>query len=251
MKKISAVLLLILIVLQSNAQPKLTVAVAANMQYAAQELISEFNKTEDITINIVLGASGNLSQQIMHGAPFDIFIAADEEFPRKIAANGFSLEPPKIYAQGILVLWTAKPNLSLSEDLTLLQSEKIKSIAIANPKTAPYGQAAIALLKKRGIYEKVSSKLVTGESITQTSHFIATKNADIGFTAKSIVISKKMKEVGKWLTLNIQDYPPIRQSAVLLKYAQTHHESDAKKFYNFLYSEKANAIYQKFGYVIK
>jgi len=251
LKKTLFVFLLGLTTLQLLAQQKITVAVAANMQYTMQELIAEFNKTDKTTISVVLGASGNLTQQIQNGAPFDIFISADAAFPQKLADNHFTLEPPKVYAQGVLVLWTAKPAIQPAKDLKLLADVNIKSIAIANPKTAPYGHAAESILKKYGLYDKISSKLVSGESITQTSQFIATQNADLGFTAKSIVISNEMKGKGKWVELNTSDYPPIEQSAALLKYAKQNIEAEAKKFYDFLYSAKAKAIYKKFGYIVK
>lgn len=251
MNKILLALLLAIQTLTLWAQPKITVAVAANMQYTIQELITEFNKTDKTKIEIVLGASGKLTQQIQNGAPFDIFISADKEFPQKLAENKFTLEAPKVYAQGLLVLWSARPNIQPTKDLKLLLGSNIKNIAIANPKTAPYGHAAEAILKKYGLYDKVSSKLVTGESISQTSQFIVTQNADIGFTAKSIVISKETQGKGKWVELNAQDYPPIEQSAALLKHAKQNNEAAAKKFYTFLYSVKAKAIYNKFGYIVK
>ena len=233
------------------AQPKITVAVAANMQYTIQELIAEYNKTDKTKIEVVLGASGKLTQQIQNGAPFDIFISADKEFPQKLAANKLTLETPKVYAQGLLVLWSARPNIQPAKDLKLLLGSNIKSIAIANPKTAPYGTAAEAILKKYGLYDKVSSKLVTGESISQTSQFIITQNADIGFTARAIVISKEIQGKGKWVELNASDYPPIEQSAALLKHAKETNEAAARKFFTFLYSAKAKAIYNKFGYIVK
>jgi molybdate transport system substrate-binding protein len=251
LKKMYFLLLLALPALSLLAQPKITVAVAANMQYTIHELIVEYNKTEQTKIDVVLGASGKLTQQIQNGAPFDIFISADKEFPQKLANNKLTLEAPKVYAQGLLVLWTVKPNIQPAKDLKLLLGANIKNIAIANPKTAPYGSAAEAILKKYGLYDKVSSKLVTGESISQTSQFIATQNADIGFTAKSIVISKEMQGKGKWVELNTLHYPPIEQSAALLQHAKQSNGAAAKKFYNFLYSAKAKAIYNKFGYIVK
>lgn len=251
MNKILLALLLALPALSLLAQPKITVAVAANMQYTMQELIAEYNKTDKTKVEVVLGASGKLTQQIQNGAPFDIFISADKEFPQKLAANKLTLETPKVYAQGLLVLWSARPNIQPAKDLKLLLGSNIKSIAIANPKTAPYGHAAEAILKKYGLYDKVSSKLVTGESISQTSQFIITQNADIGFTAKAIVISKETQGKGKWVELNAADYPPIEQSAALLKHVKENNEAAARKFYTFLYSAKAKAIYNKFGYIVK
>jgi molybdate transport system substrate-binding protein len=251
MKKAILAFLLVLDTLSLLAQPKLTVAVAANMQYTIQELITEFNKTDNTKIEVVLGASGKLTQQIQNGAPFDIFISADKEFTQKLADNQFTLEAPKVYAQGLLVLWSVKPAIQPAKDLKLLIAPNIKSIAIANPKTAPYGSAAEAILKKYSLYDVVKSKLVMGESISQTSQFIATQSADIGFTAKAIVISPEMKGKGKWVELNTQDYPPIEQAAALLKQARQNNEAKARKFYTFLYSAKAKAIYKKFGYIVK
>ena len=233
-----------------SAQTKLTVAVAANMQYTMDALKAEFNKTDKTEIDVVLGASGKLTQQIMQSAPFDIFISADTAFPKKLADTNLTAEPPKVYAQGLLVLWSAKPNIQPASDLKLLLNDDVQHIAIANPKTAPYGTAAEFILKKYNLYDKVSSKLVTGESITQTSQFIATQAADIGFTAKSIVISDEMKGKGKWIELNRNDYPPIKQAAVLLKYGQQNNTVEAKKFYDFLYSKQAKEIYKKFGYLV-
>lgn len=252
MKKIILSLVLIaLITVTISAQPKLIVAVAANMQYTMEALKAEFNKTDKTEIDVVLGASGNLTQQIMQGAPFDIFISADTTFPKKISDNNFAAELPKVYAQGLLVLWSAKPNIQPKADLRLLLNDEIKHIAIANPKTAPYGAAAEVILKKYNLYDRMEAKLVNGESISQTSQFIATQAADIGFTAKAIVISDEMKGKGKWVGLNQHDYPPIKQAAVLLKYGQENHAAAAKKFYDFLYSAKAKEIYKKFGYIVK
>ena len=252
MKKISLVVIIAFVgMLNVSAQTKLTVAVAANMQYTMEALKAEFNKKDKTEINVVLGASGKLTQQIMQSAPFNIFISADTAFPEKLANAGFAALPPKVYAQGLLVLWSAKDNVQPTADLKLLLNDNIQHIAIANPKTAPYGTAAEFILKKYNLYDKISAKLVTGESITQTSLFIATQSADIGFTAKSIVISDEMKGKGKWVELNQKDYPAIKQAAVLLKYSQENNDVEAKKFYEFLYSKQAKAIYKKFGYIVQ
>lgn len=250
-KIVFVVILLVFASCQSSKQSKLTIAVAANMQYTMQALITAYNQTDKTEIEMVLGASGKLTQQIMHEAPFDIFVSADTKFPQTLASNHFVLEPPKVYAQGVLVLWSTRPGIIPTKDLKLLADVGIKSIAIANAQTAPYGSAAVSLLKKYHLYDTVSSKLVTGESITQTSQFIATQNADIGFTAKSIVISEEMKGKGKWVELNTQDYPPIEQAAALLKHARQNNEAAARKFYHFLFSAKARAIYKQFGYLVE
>ena len=230
-------------------QQKITVAVAANMQYAFRELKIEFEKTFHIRVDAVIGASGNLTRQIMQGAPFDVFISADTKYPENLYQNHVAAEKPKVYARGALVLWTTKDGLQPQNDLQFLLSGNIKSIAIANPKIAPYGSAAEAILKKIGLFDKVKNKLVYGESISQTSQFIATGNADVGFTAKAVVLSDQMKNKGRWIELNKDDYPPILQAAVLLKYGIQNHSSSARKFYEFLFSENAKDIYKKYGYI--
>ncbi len=230
-------------------QQKITVAVAANMQYAFQELKNEFERTYHIHVDEVIGASGNLTRQIIQGAPFDVFISADTKYPENIYQEGFAAEKPKVYARGALVLWTIKDGLQLQNNLQFLLSGDIKSIAIANPKIAPYGSAAEAILKKFSLFDELKNKLVYGESISQTSQFIATGNADVGFTAKAVVLSDQMKNKGRWIELNKDDYPPILQAAVLLKYGIKNHSSSARKFYEFLFSENAKDIYKKYGYI--
>ena len=230
-------------------QQKITVAVAANMQYAFNDLKTEFEKISHIHVDAVIGASGNLTRQIIQGAPFDVFISADTKYPENIYSQGFAEEKPRIYARGALVLWTTKQGLQLKPDLRFLLSDNIKSIAIANPKIAPYGSAAVSLLKKFSLFESLKNKLVYGESISQTSQFIATGNADIGFTAKAVVLSDQMKNKGRWIELSNKDYPPIFQSAVLLKYGMKNHSVAARKFYEFLFSKNAKDIYKKYGYI--
>ncbi len=235
------------------AQQKITVAVAANMQYTIEAIKAEYARTDRTDITVVVGASGNLTQQILHGAPFDMLISADTSFPHQLARASMAVTPPGVYAQGVLVLWSVKAGITPKPDLALLTDPAISHIAIANPVTAPYGSAAAYLLKKYNIYTAVAGKLVTGESITQTSQFISTGAADIGFTAKSIVISDAMRGKGVWVELNRGDYPPIEQAAVLIKQTARNpaESAAAAKFYSFLFSAKAKAIYQRFGYIVR
>jgi len=250
MHKVLIGFIALILVIQLFAQGKITVAVAANMQYTIEALKEEFNKTDKTKIDIVLGSSGNLTHQIMQGAPFDIFVSADTSFPQRLADNSFTAAPPEVYAQGLLVLWSTNLNIELNANLKFLLKNSIRHIAIANTRTAPYGAAAEYLLKKYGLYDNVKDKLVTGESITQATQYIITKAVDVGFTAKSIVISNEMRGKGKWVELNRNDYPPIKQAAALLKFSEHNNTTAAKKFYQFLFSEKAKEIYKKFGYII-
>ena len=132
----------------------------------------------------------------------------------------------------------------------MLKSAVVKHIAIANPVTAPYGTAAIEVLNHHHVYEDVKSKLVYGESISQTNQFIVSKSAEVGFTAKSVVLSPEMKGKGNWTDIDEADYTPIAQGAVVLKHRGSH-DGDAQKFYNFLFSPKAKDILENFGYSVK
>jgi molybdate transport system substrate-binding protein len=233
---------------KSPVKSQLIVAVAANVQFAMEELKSEFEKENNISVTIVLGSSGKLATQIEQGAPYDVFVSADIIFPRKLYEDGLAVRPPQIYTNGVLVLWTAK-NGKLTTDL--LQSLRIaKKIAIPNPKTAPYGIAAEEVLKYYNIYDIVKDKLVYGESISQTNMYIISQAADLGFTAKSVVLSAEMKNKGYWMDVDAKSYHSIQQAAVLLKHGNTVNEDASAKFYNYLYSRAAKNIFKKYGYLI-
>ena len=241
--------MLLLTACQSKSEAKITVAVAANMHYTIKELITVYNQNHQGKIEVVSGASGKLTQQILHGAPFDIFVSADTHYPQILVEKKATLGTAKIYANGILVLWSAQKDLLPDKAGEMLANEKVKHIAIANPDTAPYGKAALSWMKARGLYENNAQKIVIGESISQASQFIASGNAEVGFTAKSIVLSAPMKNSGKWVEL--EDYPSIEQAAVLLKHAKSSDEILAKDFYDFLYSDTAKKILKQSGYLVQ
>lgn len=232
----------------TNPTPPITIAVAANMQFAMQELTHNFTKETGIQCNLVISSSGKLTAQIKQGAPYDLFVSADMKYPDVLHKEGFALQKPKIYAYGKLVLWSL--DKSIKPGLSVLKSSIVKHIACANPKTAPYGVATIQVLKHNKIYNSIKSKLVYGESISQTNQFIISKSAQIGFTAKSVVLSPEMKGKGQWIELNPSSYAPIAQGVVILK--QDHvEEAAAKRFYNFLFSAEAKKILKSFGYSVK
>lgn len=226
----------------------LNVAVAANLQYAFDDIAAAFKQDSGIDIKPSYGASGKFATQIMNGAPFDVFLSADMEFPEKLYKAGFASSEPKPYAFGTLVLWTAKDKLDLKNWQHQLSGPAVAKIAVANPKTAPYGREAIRALAFYKLDKTVESKLVYGESISQTTQFIQTQAADIGFTAKSVVIAPELKKVGHWVEVPKSAYEPIAQGALVLKQADKNAPEAAKKFYNYLYSAKARAILEKFGY---
>ncbi len=216
----------------------ITVAAAANMSYVLPELVKSFEKKHPgIKIQAVFASSGKLAAQIQKGAPFEIFLSADMDYPKKLYRQGYTATRPLVYAKGELVF--------LSEKITSLKDlPKLSRIAIANPKTAPYGKAAKEALQNMGLWQKVRSKLIFGESVAQT-FFYATKAADGGFVARSALYAPKAKAVQKHIIpVDRAFYRPIEQGAVLLKRAS----GEAKEFFCFLFSPEAVKILESFGY---
>ena len=228
----------------------ITVAVAANVQYAMQDLKTEFEKETGIKTTVIIGSSGQLTAQIQQGAPYDIFISADMKYPNTLYKNHLAVEAPKIYAFGTLVLWSMKDEIDFRNDFKELIDPSIQKIALANPRTAPYGVAAIQALKYYNKYDQVRDKLVYGESISPTNQYIVSKAVDIGFTAKSVVMSPVMKGKGTWKEVNPKAYKPIEQGCVILKYGLEHHKIESESFYRFIFSKKAQSILVEYGYKV-
>ncbi len=230
---------------------EINIAVAANVSYAIDELKAEFAKTHpDTKIQVTLGSSGKLTAQIKNGAPYGLFMAANMAFPEALYADKIAVTEPVVYAQGALAYLSINQQ-DFSQGIALLKSEKISKIAIANPKTAPYGKAAIEAMKAAGIYERVKDKFVFAESISQTVAYAVTA-ADIGMIAKSSLYSDKMaayKEGVNWAPVDPKLYTPIKQGIVLLKKSEG---NDAyRAFYDFMLSDVAKRILRAYGYIIE
>lgn len=247
---IKRIFLQILILLSGCNKPsdKIIVATAANVQYVMKELKQEFEKETGKEIQVVVSSSGKLTAQIREGAPFDVFVSADTKYPEEIFKNGGSDEKPKIYAYGTLALWS----LSIPENelnINALSSEKIKKIAIPNPKLAPYGEAAEQALEKENLLTPLKSKIVYGESIAQAAQYITTGSVEVGFTALSVILAPEMKGKGYYTIIDSTSYKPIAQAALLLRHSDNSPKKEiSQKFYDFLFSEKAKAIFKKYGY---
>ena len=224
----------------------LTIATAANMQFAMKALSDRFTQQNGVRCNLVVSSSGKLTAQIKEGAPFDIFVAANMKYPDEVFKAGLATEAPRVYAYGKLVLWSLLDGVEPS--LEALTEESIRYVALANPKTAPYGVAAIEVLQQRQIFDQVEPKLVYGESIAQTNQFITTKSAEVGFTAMSVVLSPKMKGKGKWVTLE-ESYSPIEQGVIVVNRKKVN--PIALQFYEFLFSTEAKNILKEFGYTVE
>ena len=229
----------------------ITIAVAANVSYAIEPLIKAFNKSKPETkINVILGSSGKLLAQITHGAPYSLFMSANMKYPNRLYKNGMTLSKPVIYAQGALAMLSQKER-DYSARIEVLTSPDIKKIAIANPRTAPYGVAAVEALKNTKLYKKLKKKFVYGESISQTVTY-ATTAADIGVIALSSLYSPRMrqyKEAIHWSEVDESLYTPIDQGMVILKNAKDNVE--VKAFYDFMLSKRAKEILVSFGYKVQ
>ncbi len=233
---------------KSTKPPTITIATAANAQFAIQEIALLFEKQFHIPVDLIIGSSGKLTTQIQQGAPFDILVSANMKYPQRLYEKGFAQKPPAVYANGKLVLWTTLLDLNSIGELAFLEKEAIRKIAIANPKNAPYGEEAIRVLKHYELYDKVQHKLVYGESIAQTTQFIATQNCEVGITAKSIVTSSQLANQGKWIDIPKEAYQPIQQGVVITNHGRNKHLSSVEQFFEYLFSKEAKEVLEKYGY---
>ncbi|MBN8826097.1 MULTISPECIES: molybdate ABC transporter substrate-binding protein [unclassified Spirosoma] len=245
MKKL--VLFLLLCPLFLRAQP-LRVAVAANAQFVMEELKTAFQKKTSVTVETIVNSSGKLTTQIQQGAPYDVFLSADMDYPQTLHKAGLTTAAPVVYAYGSLVLWTMG-ELPVSTNLNVLSDPSVRHIAIANPATAPYGEAAIGFLKAKKLLATVQAKIVYGESISQVNQYILSGAAEVGFTAKSVVLDPTLAKRGHWVDVPQRGYAPIAQGVVVLK--RTTQPKAAEQFMAFLRSPDAQRILQKFGYQLK
>jgi molybdate transport system substrate-binding protein len=228
---------------------QLTVAVAANVKYAFDELAQEFRKETGIEARSVIGSSGKLTAQITSGAPYDVMLSADMEYPQALYGDKMAVTVPKAYANGVLVLWTQN-RLDLGKGIQVLSDPSVRKIAIANPRLAPYGREALHALEYFGLRAAVEPRLVYGESIAQVNQYIDSKAADIGFTAKSVVLAPEMQGRGKWIEVPRGSYQPIAQGVVILQHGAETQAESSRKFVAFLFSPQARAIFEKYGYVM-
>lgn len=231
---------------KQESGPKVVIAAAANMQFAMEELVAAFTAESGIACEVVISSSGKLTAQIQAGAPFDVFVSADRKYPESLYEAGLTMGPPAIYAFGQLVLWSISQHSPPALDQLAIQT--VEHIAMANPKTAPYGQAAAQVLAANQLSETLGEKLVYGESIAQTNQFIISGAAEVGFTALAVVQSPALKDSGQWTLIPRELYQPIEQGVVVLK-RNGQAEAAALAFADFLLSTPAKEILDTFGYL--
>ncbi|QBM29526.1 molybdate ABC transporter substrate-binding protein [Hydrogenophaga pseudoflava] len=222
------------------------VAVAANFAEPIKAIAAVLQKTTGHTLKISTGASGAFYTQIKNGAPFDVFLSADNERPEMLEKDGLAQPGTRFtYANGKLVLWSVRPG-RVDGQGAVLKAADLGKVAFANPKTAPYGAAALQVLDKLGLKDALAPKLVQGESIGQTFNFVKTGNADVGFVAMSQVLEGgQLKEGSMWVIPQTQ-YDAIRQDAVLLKRGANNEA--AKELFKLLQSPNIKDLIRSYGY---
>ncbi len=227
---------------------EVSVAVAANFAAPLERIGSAFAAATGHTLKVSPGATGKFYSQVVAGAPFEVLVAADDETPRRLIAEGRAVAGSNFtYAIGRLVLWSAQPGL-VDVQGAVLAGTKFNKLAIANPKVAPYGAAALEVLKARALTAAVTPRLVTAESISQAYQFVATGNADIGFLALSQVAVPGKTAVGSFWIVPQNLYGEIRQDAVLLKAGERN--AAAAALLAYLKTPAAREVIKAFGYAL-
>jgi molybdate transport system substrate-binding protein len=227
----------------------LRIAAASDLQFVLPDLTAQYEKQTGVKLAVTYGSSGNFFAQIQNGAPFDVFLSADVSYPHKLVlAQLADVSSLQIYAVGNLVLWLPPDSpLDPSAGLKILLDRRIQKIAIANPDHAPYGRAAVAVLRDAGLYDQLKPKFVLGENISQAAQFVQSGSAQAGLLAHSLTFSPAMKS-GKFWTIPVDKYPAVEQAAVLL--TASSNQQAAMSFLAFLKTPAARATLERYGFFL-
>lgn len=234
---------------EKTSSPELLVAAAADLSAAMNEIGHNFEKNTGAQVRLSFGASGALTQQIQNGAPFDVFLSADMDYPKQLIASG-DADAASLYqyAVGKLVLWVPadSPLHVERKGMDVLLDPSIKKISIANPQHAPYGRAAVAALKHAALYERMADRIVIGESVSQAAQFVESGNAQAGFVALAHAAAPSMRGKGKYWQVPQEFYPALAQGAVVISRSQ--HKKEAREFLEYLKTKDAAEVFRKYGF---
>jgi len=227
------------------------VAAASDLQFAMPALAAQFEKDTGRNLSVTFGSSGNFFTQIQNGAPFDVFLSADVDYPRQLEAAGLvDRGTVRIYATGRIVLWTRTERaLDVARGLAVLTDAGVARVAIANPAHAPYGRAAITALEHAGVYGIVRGKLVFGENVSQAAQFAQTGNADAAIVALSLALAPPMRAQGHYYDIPQDFYPPIEQGAAVMRASAQ--KALAARFVAYLSQPAAVAILEAYGFGVQ
>jgi len=227
------------------ASRPVTLAAAADLRFAMEEVSAGFRRAHPgVEVHASYGSSGNFYSQIRNGAPFDAFLSADIEYPRRLRDAGMGVADSLFtYGVGRVVVWT-RANSGV-DPAAALSDPKVRRFAIANPAHAPYGRAAEAALRSLGVYDRIEPKLVLGEDISQTFGFIESGGADAGIVALSLALTPTARAEGRYWEIPLEDYPRLEQAGLLLK-----DSPDARALFDYLRAPAGRAILKKYGFSV-
>ena len=234
----------------AQASEPLVIAAASDLNFALKEIIAEFEITSGDKVKLSLGSSGNFFAQIQHGAPYDLYFSADIRYPQKLVESGHAVADSLYrYAIGRIVVWTPnQSSIHIERGLETLLDPHIRKIAIANPKHAPYGRAAVAAMEHAQVYDRIKDKLVLGENISQSAQFVESGAADVGIIALSLALAPPMQAAGHYWEIPADAYPPIEQGVVMLMGGKN--QASAKAFLSFIQGAEGQTIMTRYGFVI-
>lgn len=227
---------------------KVTIAAAADLKFAMDEIVAAFKKANAAAeVDVIYGSSGKFNTQIQQGAPYDLFFSADIGFPRELAKAGLAASQVKSYAFGRIVLWSTSLDAS-KMTLASLTERRIARIAIANPRHAPYGKRAEEALRAAGLWQKVEPKLVYGENIAHTAQFVQTGNAQVGIIALSLAVNPELASKGGYWLIPDNLHEPLEQGFIITKRAEGN--ALARRFADYMSTKAARAVMTKYGFVL-
>jgi len=239
---------LLVAVQTAHAGEKITIAAAADLKFALDEIVVQFNKAHPADrVETIYGSSGKFQTQIRQGAPFDLYFSADIAYPRALKEESFAASEVQPYAVGRIVLWSPSRDAARMT-LADLADPAIRKIAIANPKHAPYGKRAEEALKASGVWEKVEAKLVYGENVAQAAQFVQTGNAQAGIIALSLALSPELAKQGSYALIPDKLHQPLEQGFIITKRAAANPLAQA--FARFMVGQEARAIMSRYGFVL-
>ena len=229
---------------------EITIAAASDLNFAFREIATEYENTTGNHVRLTLGSSGNFFAQIQNGAPFDLYFSADIAYPRNLEEAGLTVPGSLyLYAIGRIVLWTGnESHLDLFKGLEVLREQTIKKIAIANPKHAPYGRAAVAAMEYFKVYDQVKDRLILGENISQAAQFIESGACDVGIIALSLAVAPAMKSKGTYWEVPAVAHLPLEQGAVILKSSKN--QEAARQFLEFIKGPNGQEIMKRYGFIV-
>jgi molybdate transport system substrate-binding protein len=229
---------------------EVAVAAAADLQYALDEVVQAFETVQPTTtVKVTYGSSGNFYAQLRNRAPFDLYLSADVMYPRRLAEAGLALDDDVfLYAIGRIVVWVPQSSPLDVEALGMqaLLEPSVKRIALANPRHAPYGVAALAAMKSLGVYPQVERRLVYGENVAQTAQFVQSRAADVGIIALSLALAPPLRASGRYWEVPLEAYPAMEQGGLILDWARD--PAAARAFRDFLLGPQGRAILERYGF---